>query len=88
MTGHGKLHAVTGHITGLLFRRSCALALGLVVQAASWPWGNKDKKPSSRPVGVCQRAGAWLRVSKSREGCWGKWPRLVFPWQLAPQGQA
>jgi hypothetical protein len=20
--------------------------------------------------------------------CWGKWPRLVFPWQLAPQGQA
>jgi hypothetical protein len=19
---------------------------------------------------------------------WGKWPRLVFPWQLARQGQA
>jgi hypothetical protein len=25
---------------------------------------------------------------RRRRGCWGKWPRLVFPWQLAPQGQA
>jgi hypothetical protein len=28
-----------------------------------------------------------LRYLAARR-CWGKWPRLVFPWQLAPQGQA
>jgi hypothetical protein len=28
-------------------------------------------------------------INTGREAaCWGKWPRLVFPWQLAPQGQA
>ena len=27
-------------------------------------------------------------LEPEEEGCWGKWPRLVFPWQLAPQGQA
>jgi hypothetical protein len=27
-------------------------------------------------------------VDLSSYRCWGKWPRLVFPWQLAPQGQA
>jgi hypothetical protein len=30
----------------------------------------------------------WERSAPKAGSCWGKWPRLVFPWQLAPQGQA
>jgi hypothetical protein len=31
--------------------------------------------------------GGYIQQGRKRT-CWGKWPRLVFPSQLAPQGQA
>jgi hypothetical protein len=44
-----------------------------------------------RHAGRCLPRFGWLEAIGRQElggRCWGKWPRLVFPWQLAPQGQA
>jgi hypothetical protein len=45
-------------------------------------WAAQGQRPVVRP---CWWAWAGRGAGRAGRGCWGERPRLVFPWQLAPQ---